>query len=60
VKSSSEIKLVWTDGFTGLTLDLKKHGKELRGWAHPHFDRMKLIPRTAHATARQIACEAPQ
>jgi len=56
VRSSSEIDLIWTDGFTGVRLNLKKHGDELSGSAHPHFDAVKLIPRTAHVTARRIPC----
>jgi hypothetical protein len=60
VKSSDQINLVWTDGFTGVTLALEKHGNELRGWAHPHFDAPKFIPRIAHVTARRIVCDAPQ
>lgn len=58
VKSSSELALMWTDGFTGVTLSLKKHGNELSGWAHPHFDSPHLIPRIEHVTAEQIACAA--
>jgi len=60
VMSPSEIDLIWNDGFTGVTLSLKKRGDELRGWAHPHFDATPLVPRIAHVTARKIACDAPQ
>jgi hypothetical protein len=59
VESTDQIDLVWTDGFTGVTLKLEKKGYELRGWAHPHFDAVKLIPRTARVVARPIACDAP-
>jgi hypothetical protein len=58
VKSANEIDLIWNNGFTGVTLSLKKSGDELNGWAHPHFDFPSLIPNTAHALARKIACEA--
>ena len=60
VISPNEIDLNWNDGFTGVTLSLKKHGNELRGWAHPHFDSTPLIPRIAYVIARKIACEPPQ
>ncbi len=60
VKSSDQIDLIWNDGFTGVTLALKKRGDELRGWAHPHFDAPHFVPRIAHVTARRIACDAAQ
>jgi hypothetical protein len=60
LKSASAIDLIWTDGFTGVTLSLEKRGDQLRGWAHPHFDAAPLIPRVAHVVARKIACDAPQ
>jgi hypothetical protein len=59
VESINQIDLIWTDGFTGVTLKLGKKGDELSGWAHPHFDAVKLIPRTARVVARPIACDAP-
>jgi hypothetical protein len=58
VRSINQIDLIWTDGFTGVTLKLEKNGDELSGWAHPHFDAVKLIPRTAHVVARRIAYDA--
>ncbi len=59
VRSTNQIDLIWTDGFTGVTLKLKKQGDDLRGWAYPHFDAVKLIPRTARVVARPIACDTP-
>jgi len=56
VKSDEKIDLIWTDGFTGVTLEMEKHGNELSGRAHPHFDAVPLIPRTANVTAQRIAC----
>jgi hypothetical protein len=56
VKSDEKIDLIWNDGFTGVTLEMEKHGNELRGKAHPHFDAVPLIPRTANVTAQRIAC----
>jgi len=53
---ANQILIVWTDGFTGLTLELKRDGGTLTGWAHPHFDAGEIIPRTARATARYIPC----
>ena len=58
VESKNRIDLIWTDGFTGVTLELQKHSDELSGWAHPHFDAPHLIPRTARVTASRIACPA--
>jgi hypothetical protein len=60
VKSDSHVELIWTNGFSGVTLGLEKHGDELRGWAHPHFDFPTFIPRIMHVTAHRIACDAPQ
>lgn len=56
VESQNQVLLTWTDGFVGVSLDLAKSGDELSGWAHPHFDAVKLIPRIAHVTARRISC----
>jgi hypothetical protein len=55
-KSQNQVLLTWTDGFVGVSLDLAKNRNELSGWAHPHFDAVKLIPRIAHITARRITC----
>jgi len=55
-KSPDQLLLTWTDGFVGVTLDLTKSKDELNGWAHPHFDAVKLVPRIAHVTARRITC----
>ena len=55
-QGSEGVSLIWTDGFTGVTLRLTKHGKELRGWAHPHFDSARLVPHVAHVTASPILC----
>jgi len=55
-QGSDGVDLNWTDGFTGVTLRLTKNGKELRGWAHPHFDSGELIPHTAYVTASPIVC----
>jgi hypothetical protein len=55
-KSPDQLLLTWTDGFVGVTLDLTKSKDELNGWAHPHFDAVKLVPRIARVTARRITC----
>jgi hypothetical protein len=44
------------NGLSGVTLKLSKHGTELRGWAHPHFDFPPPPPRLQHVTARRIGC----
>lgn len=55
-KSPNQVLLTWTDGFVGVNLDLTKGKDDLEGWAHPHFDAAKLVPRIAHVTARRITC----
>jgi hypothetical protein len=60
LKSENQIELIWNDGFTGVTLALRKQGDKLQGWAHPHFDVPVIPPRIAHVTARRIACDVPQ
>ena|ERR1700730_440682 len=57
MRSGDQVDLIWNDGFTGVTLALKKDGDRLRGWAHPHFDVFPVIPRTARVTAQRIACD---
>lgn len=56
VGKDEKIEITWTDGFTGLTVELNHDGSGLSGWAHPHFDSAKFIPRIAHVTAKRIAC----
>jgi hypothetical protein len=56
VKSREQIDLIWNDGFTGVIVELRREGKELRGWAHPHSDAPTIIERTAQVTAQRIAC----
>src|SRR5690348_11523586 len=56
IKPQNQVLLEWTDGLVGVTLDLKKNGKELTGWAHPHSDAGMFVPRVAHVTARPITC----
>ena len=57
IKSRTKVHLTWTNGFSGVDLDLKKHGTELRGRAHPHFDFPTFVPRTQHVTAKRIPCD---
>lgn len=58
MRPDDHIELVWTDGFTGVTLELKKRENTFRGWAHPHFDSFHLIKRVAHAKMHKIVCGA--
>jgi hypothetical protein len=60
IKSANQIDLIWNDGFTGVTLSPEKREDKLHGWAHPHFDAVRLVPRIAHVTARKIVCDPPQ
>jgi hypothetical protein len=57
VVDDNRIDLVWTDGFTGVTIDLRKKENEFRGKAHPHFDSFVLIQRIAYVRMRKIACD---
>jgi hypothetical protein len=58
VTPNGGVDLVWKDGFTGITINLRKEGDLLRGRAHPHFDSPVLIKRTAYVTMRKIDCNA--
>jgi hypothetical protein len=51
------IKLTWTDGFTGLTVDLKRNRDGFSGSAHPHFDTFRLVKHVAHVEMHRIACD---
>jgi hypothetical protein len=57
VKSDNHVQLIWTNGLSGVSINLGRHGDKLQGWAHPHFDFPIFIPRTMHVTARRIACD---
>jgi hypothetical protein len=59
IKSDSHVELDWTTGFSGVMLSLERHGGQLLGWAHPHWDFPRL-PRIARVSAQRIACEVPQ
>jgi len=56
IKSPNQLVLNWTDGFVSVTLDLTRNGDELSGWAHPHFDSGRPLPRIAQVKAHRIAC----
>jgi hypothetical protein len=56
ITSSDAIKLVWTDGFTGVSINLSRHGNGLEGWAHPHFDSPHFIRRISRVKAQPISC----
>lgn len=56
-QTGNGVVLIWTTGFSGVSLRLHKHGDELRGWAHAFFD-FPRPPHVAHVKARRIACES--
>jgi hypothetical protein len=56
VRSPNQIDLTWTDGFTGITINLAGTGNELHGWVHPHSDAPTFVHHTAHVTARRVDC----
>jgi hypothetical protein len=60
VKTDNQIDLIWNDGHTGVILTMEKHGDDLRGWAHPHFDAPVFVPHVARVTAHRIACNVPR
>lgn len=52
-----QLHIVWTNGHSGLTMDLKAHGSGLVGTAQTFWD----FPRpqqTSHVVATRISCEA--
>jgi hypothetical protein len=53
-----EALLIWTDGFSGVSLRLRKNGQDLSGWAHAHFDVVPVLPHVAHAIAKSIPCSS--
>ena len=51
------LHIVWTTGFSGLTMDLQVRGSSLEGEAHTFWDFPR--PRqTSHVIAMKIACES--
>jgi hypothetical protein len=54
----SAVLLVWTNGFSGVSLRLRKSGSDLQGWAHAHFD-FPRPPHVAHVVATPVACGSP-
>ena len=56
---TNEAAAVWSDGFSGVSINLTKHSDELRGWAHAHFDVWRP-PHIARVTALRIACQSAQ
>ena len=56
-KSARQIEIVWTDGFTGVTLKLEKDKNELKGWAHPVTDAPFVVPRIARVLAFPVPCK---
>jgi hypothetical protein len=57
VRSPKQIDLTWTDGFTGITINLERKGPVLKGWLHTHSDAATFIHHSAHVTARPVDCE---
>jgi hypothetical protein len=57
VQDDHRIDLVWTDGFTGVTIDLRNEGNEFRGKAHPHFDSVVFIQRIAYVKMKKTNCD---
>jgi hypothetical protein len=56
VRSPNQIDLTWTDGFSGITINLARTGNEFHGWAHPHSDAPTFVHHSAHVTARRVDC----
>ncbi len=53
---SGGVDLVWTDGFTGLSVALSGNRNELHGWARPHFDASRFVAHFARVIARRTDC----
>lgn len=56
-RNGRNVLLVWTNGLSGVSLNLKKTGSDVRGWAHAHFD-FPTPPYMAHVVARPITCRS--
>lgn len=55
-KSSRSIKIVWTTGFSGLSMVLTVDGRDLRGTAESFWDFTRE-PQTADVIARRVECQ---
>jgi hypothetical protein len=56
---SNTVWITWTDGFTGVSLQLKPEKDRLRGLATAFTDARGLLPfPTAHAVAIRAACDS--
>jgi hypothetical protein len=53
----NRVVLIWTSGFSGVSLRLHKNWDDLGGWAHAFFD-FPRPPHVAHVKAKRIACES--
>jgi hypothetical protein len=51
------VHIVWTNGHSGLTMDLKARGSDLVGTAHTFWD-FSRPQQTSHVVATMIPCEA--
>lgn len=57
VKSSDQTDLPWATGFSGVTLELKRKGNDMRGWAHPFLGLSETPPhRARNSTADSMRC----
>jgi hypothetical protein len=51
------VDIVWTNGFSGLTMDLEERGPDLIGKAHSFWD-FSRPGQTSDVTATRISCES--
>ena len=56
-KDNGAVLLVFTNGFSGVSVNLNKRRNELRGWAHAHFD-FPRPPHIARAVAEPVPCSS--
>ncbi len=57
IESNQHVLMVWTDGFTGMTIEAKPDANGFSGWVHPHFDMFHLIKHVAHMNMHKIDCD---
>ena len=54
-RANGQALLVWSNGFSGVSINVTKNSRDLRGWAHAHFDYPGL-PHVAHVVAKPMPC----
>jgi hypothetical protein len=56
VSNADHVRIRWTTGHSGLTMDLKRNGSNLVGTAHTFWDFARP-QQTSHVVATKISCD---